>query len=160
MKTGYIYHLKSFQTDKIYVGSTILTIKVRFSNHKVHYKRWLNNKMYYISSFELLQYNDCYIELIKEVYCIKKLLNELENEEINKNKNCTNRIQAIRSIEQKKLYHIKYDQQDHIKQYHKQYNKQYIEIRLDCACGASYSATNKSNHFKTKKHQSYLSSLT
>ena len=123
METGYIYVLKSNQSELIYVGSTRKTIQERFMRHKRHYREYLNNNMNYISSFELIKYDDCYIELIKEIYCSKKQLMELENEEINKTKNCVNIVQAIRSIEQKKLYHIKYDQQEHIKQYQKQYIK-------------------------------------
>jgi hypothetical protein len=37
---GKIYKLTSSQTDKVYIGSTIRSLNVRFSNHKSHYKSW------------------------------------------------------------------------------------------------------------------------
>ena len=161
MKTGRIYVLKSNQTEKIYVGSTTKKLNVRFMNHKGHYKRYLKDNKNYISSFELIKYDDCYIELIKEVYCGKKQLRELENEEINKNSNCVNIIQAIRSIEKQKNYHVKYDQQEHIKQYHKDYckTKEYkatLSILVPYECGVKISKSNMKRHQKSTKHLSSL----
>jgi hypothetical protein len=64
---GKIYKLVSFQTDKIYIGSTSQRLLChRFASHKSKFTMWLNGKCHYYSSFELIQYNDCEIVLIEE----------------------------------------------------------------------------------------------
>ena len=91
--TGRIYILKSFQTENIYIGSTIVDIRRRLSNHKADYKRFNKGNYHYKSSFEIAKYDDMYIELIKEVSCTKNQLLILEGEEIIKNpKSINNRI--------------------------------------------------------------------
>ena len=42
LKTSRIYILRSFKTDKIYIGSTIRKLKYRLQEHKHHYERYLN----------------------------------------------------------------------------------------------------------------------
>ncbi len=79
---GRIYVLKSFQTSDVYIGSTIQTLKARLSNHKSKYKLYENGKDHYRTSNEIVKYDDCYIELIKEVCCTKNQLLILEGEEI------------------------------------------------------------------------------
>ena len=37
-KNGKIYTIRSFQTDKYYIGSTCTMLSKRFSNHKSNYK--------------------------------------------------------------------------------------------------------------------------
>jgi len=76
---GKIYKLTSSQTDKVYIGSTIKSLDDRFSKHKCHYKRWLKSQMNKITSYDLLQYEDVKIELIKEFPCETRT--ELEKEE-------------------------------------------------------------------------------
>ena len=57
-----IYKLTSQQTPKIYIGSTKLSLNTRFILHKTKFK----NQVKYITANELLQYQDCKIELIEE----------------------------------------------------------------------------------------------
>lgn len=49
-----IYKITSSQTDKIYIGSTIKTLSVRFAKHKTDYNRFINGKQNYVTSFEIL----------------------------------------------------------------------------------------------------------
>ena len=61
-----IYRIKSLQTDKIYIGSTKNTLKNRLSQHKRTYKIWVkDNTKKYLTSFEILKFNDYVIELIE-----------------------------------------------------------------------------------------------
>ena len=60
---GYIYSIRSHQTPNIYIGSTIQILCKRMSQHKREYK----NQQKYCSSFEIIQYEDAYIELIEIV---------------------------------------------------------------------------------------------
>lgn len=78
---GKIYCIRSHQTNRVYIGSTINTLTKRFSNHKKDYRTYqTNNKAgTYCSSFEILKYEDCYIELIENYPCIDK--NELVRRE-------------------------------------------------------------------------------
>ena len=63
-----IYKISSSQCDKFYIGSTTLSkLQYRLSVHKNHYKMYLENKHNYMSSYEVVKYDDCKIELIKEV---------------------------------------------------------------------------------------------
>jgi len=66
MVYGRVYAIRSHQTTDIYIGSTTQILCKRMSDHRGHYKRYLNNQMNYISSFELVKYEDSYIELIYE----------------------------------------------------------------------------------------------
>ena len=65
-----VYAIRSHQTDKFYIGSTKSPMYKRMSNHRGRYKRWCkDNTCTYISSFEILKYDDAYIELLEECPC-------------------------------------------------------------------------------------------
>lgn len=76
---GKIYCIRSHQTDDIYIGSTVQSLVKRRSSHKVAYKRYLEGKRKYITSFELCQHDDIYIELIEEYPCDNRV--QLEKRE-------------------------------------------------------------------------------
>ena len=144
MKTGRIYALKSFQTDKIYIGSTINTINMRYSSHKYKYKLYLNDEHHYYSAFDLMKYDDCYVELIKEVYCTKKQLLELEDEEIQSHNNCVN-------------HYLPKHWEGNRNPYKKQkYIKERSKIEYCCECGSTLRIDKKARHNKSNKHQNYL----
>jgi hypothetical protein len=88
-----IYALKSHQTPHIYIGSTTKLLSNRLAGHKYDFK----NKNSYISSKEILKYDDCYIELIEEYPCNNKMeLNRREGEYIRK-MDCVNKVVAGRT---------------------------------------------------------------
>ena len=129
IKLSRIYAIKSFQADKIYIGSTIRTLKQRFSGHKSEYKRYQNVLSRFVSSFELIKYEDCYIELLKEVCCNKRQLLEIEDETI-KNNNCVNKYSTKEwTVETKNEYNKEYkkNNKEKTKEYNKIYKKQYRE---------------------------------
>jgi len=64
---GKIYIIRSDETDEVYIGSTYRTLIERLIGHKSHYDKFLNNTNFYISSFEILKYDSCRIELLEEV---------------------------------------------------------------------------------------------
>jgi len=79
-----IYVIKSNQTNKIYIGSTTGTISKRHTDHKYDYRRYLNNEFRYITSFEIIKYNDSYIEILEKIKCNnKKELHDKERYYIN-----------------------------------------------------------------------------
>ena len=62
---GLIYKLTSSHNPKVYVSRTIQSPNKRFSQHKNTYKRWVNGKHDYISSFELMKHEDCIMTIIE-----------------------------------------------------------------------------------------------
>ena len=117
-KNGKIYNLVSFQTDKVYVGSTTQSLSRRKSKHKMSYNCWLNGNYHYVSSFELIKYNDCDIILLEEYPCENKMeLHKREREWIEK-LNCVNKVIPTRT----KKEHYKDNKEDILKK-QKQYYK-------------------------------------
>ncbi len=158
--TGKIYALKSSQTDKIYIGSTTRKLKTRFNEHCSHHKRFLNNQeKYKTTSGDIIRYDDCYIELIKEVCCSIEKLRILEGEEIKKYSNAVNC--GIAGNEAKyggrREYKKMLENTDKRKQYKVEYNKKQHTIKQNCLCGGIYSKAHKSRHEKTQKHIKYIS---
>ena len=67
---GKIYFIESNQSDKIYIGSTTSpTLAIRMSKHRNDYKRYLEGLTRYVTSFELLKFDDARIYLIEKYPC-------------------------------------------------------------------------------------------
>jgi hypothetical protein len=66
MVYGRIYSIRSHQTTDIYIGSTTQILCKRLADHRGSYRLYLNKKQHYITSFEIVKYEDSYIELIYE----------------------------------------------------------------------------------------------
>ena len=136
-----VYAIRSHQTDKIYIGSTTQTLSRRLSMHK-------SGKP--CSSSQILQYPDCYIELLESYACANKNeLNRREGELIRTmdcvNKNIAGRTDAEYRNEHKNEKHQYYvDNKTEINEkQHQKYN---------CFCGSRYTTQNKARHFKTANH--------
>lgn len=74
-----LFSLRSNQTDDIFIGSTTQNLSKLMVSLRRNYKKYLDGKCPYNTSFELLKYPDVYIELIKYVPCKNK--EELAKEE-------------------------------------------------------------------------------
>lgn len=68
MRTGRIYTIRSFQTDKYYIGSTFQSLSKRIGDHRLRYRKNIR----YMTSFEILKYEDHYIELLETLECKSK----------------------------------------------------------------------------------------
>jgi hypothetical protein len=87
---GFIYIIRSHKTDDVYYGSTD-NMSQRMDWHIKHYKCWLNTKNNYITSFDIIKYEDWYVELVEEFeYNIKTELTAREGYYI-RNNNCVNK---------------------------------------------------------------------
>lgn len=65
---GKIYKICCNKTGNIYIGSTTeTTLARRLVGHRCNFKKWKDKKIKYITSFQILEGNDYYIELL-EVY--------------------------------------------------------------------------------------------
>lgn len=113
---GYVYCIRSYQTDNIYIGSCFSDLRQRLYSHRTHYKKWLLDKKNYISSFDIIKYDDHYIELIETYENVsKKELNRSEGEKI-RSIDCVNKRIAGRTV--KEYYK---DNIDELTEYKKDY---------------------------------------
>ena len=61
-----IYVIKSNQSDRIYIGSTCLDIYERLRKHRQNYRYYNLTGKKYIASYEILKFDDHYIELLEK----------------------------------------------------------------------------------------------
>ena len=125
---GKIYCLRSHQTDDVYVGSTVESLSNRKAKHKSKYKGFLNGKYHYVTSFEIIKYDDCYIELIEDCPCENKGQLDRKEGEYIRNMDCVNKHVAGRT---RKEY--REDNKERIKENDKKYyknNKEKIKEKL------------------------------
>ena len=67
---GKIYKLVSSQTQDVYYGSTIEDkLTNRLAGHRKGYKRWLDHKYNFSTSFEIIKFDDCKIILVENLPC-------------------------------------------------------------------------------------------
>lgn len=115
---GKIYTIRSHQTKDYYIGSTCLDLCKRLYKHRQNYRMFQEGKYHNVSSYEIIKYDDHYIELLESFKCENK--NELERKEgelIRKYKNeIVNKIIVGRT--QKEYYE---DNINKINIYQKQY---------------------------------------
>ena len=134
---GKIYTIRAPETDKYYIGSTVDSLPKRFYAHKASFARYQNGKMNKVTSFQILELEGAYIELLELYPCNSKAeLERREGELIREHKdNCVNRNIAGRT---RKEY--REANKDKIKQ-HYEVNKETIRAKasekMQCECGAS-----------------------
>lgn len=128
---GKIYSIRSHQTDKYYIGSSCVDLCKRLYCHRLQYKNFLNDKNAYVSSFEIIKYDDHYIEVIEDFPCnSKRELEKREGELQRQYKNdIVNHVYAHNTPEQYKEYHKQYNDKHkkQIAEYCKQYNDEHKE---------------------------------
>ena len=162
-QNGKIYTIRSFQTDDIYIGSTIEKLCSRMTKHRYEYRKYLkNNNRAFYSSFKILQYEDAYIELLEEYPCNNKMeLCKKEGEYI-RSMDCVNKRNTGLTEEQKKEYIIKYNRQDEVKERKKKWenkpeNKEKLKEKIICICGSVCRKGDIRRHERSKKHLAFLS---
>ena len=128
---GKIYIIVSPSTKNIYIGKTVQTLDERLKAHKRSYKGWISRgfRRDYCSSFEILKYNDCKIELIETLYEDK--LMSREKYHINHYDNCIN------------LMH----------------NNNLSNPTFLCSCGCIVISTNRHKHSKSQRHRRYIKEM-
>jgi hypothetical protein len=143
---GKVYKLVSFSCDNVYYGSTCSPLSKRLAGHKAHYKHWKAGKRGYITSFEVVQYDDIDIVLVESVNCIsKEELHAAERKYIEMNA-CVNKAIPGRTC----------------KEYHQE-NRESINLKKKekslCECGNYSTRANAARHKNSKKHLKYLLSI-
>jgi hypothetical protein len=147
-QNGKIYTIRSFQTNDIYIGSTVEQLSKRFNKHKVKYNQWKKGTYRNTTSFQILNYEDAYIELLENYPCNSKEELRMKEGEYQRKMDCVNkRIEGRthkeyrNSTEGKKvrnkyceehkehLYNKKkeYNSRADVKEYKKQKDKEYYQ---------------------------------
>ena len=145
-QNGKIYYLRSHKTDDVYIGSTVLKLSKRKAQHKHKYKKHLEGKHHFVTSFELLKYDDCYIELAENCPCdAKEELLKKEGEHIRR-VNCVNKQIAGRA---KKDYWL-----DN-KQYFKEKSKEWRENNKEHIKKKKKETAEKNKEHIKKKHREW-----
>ena len=178
-----IYTIRSHQTNKYYIGSTTQSLSNRLTGHIRSYKLYLtNNTKSYTSSYEILQYNDYYIELLLAYPCNNKdELQRREGEMIRQYKSdvvniCIagrthkeyNEDNKTHISEQQKQYRVEYNEDnktniaEKCKQYyinHKQIISEQMRKPIICDCGTIINKCHILRHLKTNKHTTNINNL-
>lgn len=146
---GKIYTIRSHQTDKYYIGSTCDALHKRFYQHKQDLKRSNKGTHHLVSSYEILKFNDCYIELLENFKCESK--NEL-----------TKREGELIRLNRANAVNIRIDGQTKLEYWHSGYGKQYNELRRNTkvlceCCKKEIRKDSLPDHSKSKKHLGNLS---
>lgn len=94
-----IYALRAPGTESVYIGSTCRPLSERMAQHRRHYKQWANGTLPYLSSFEMIELEGVYIELLEEYPCkTKEELCRREGQIIRDTPTCINRCIAGRTM--------------------------------------------------------------
>ena len=133
---GKIYKLVNNVDDKIYIGSTCGTLRLRKSKHKseLKNKKYPNRNVY--KHLKEVGWENVEIILIENYECkCKDELHARERYWIDELKPELNKCRTtITDVERKEYYRQKFN----------------------CECGGKYRKDNKTNHEKTKKHLKYI----
>lgn len=143
---GKIYKITSKQTDVIYIGSTVKSLSERMGSHKSNYTRYKQGLHNYVSSYQILEYDDAIIELIENYPCeSKQELLAREGYYIKNNPKCINKHIACglsKSDYDKRRWAT--NQSD---------VKNYKSIKHGCLiCGGNYTNRGRADHIQSKKH--------
>ena len=156
---GKIYAIRSADSDMVYIGSTISTLRQRLFQHRAKFKACQAGKSRYITSFQLMELGGHYIELVENYPCAdRNELNRREGEIIRETVGCINKNIAGRT---KAEWYQDYRERLLIKQtQYNQDNKEAISIKqrqkFSCECGGKYTRGGKVQHSRTQKHQAFI----
>lgn len=171
-----IYKIIDNTNGNIYIGSTTNTLSRRLSEHKSHYKQYLEGKRRNCKSYDILANGDYDIILLEKCENItsKDELHARERHYIDTlecvNKNIPGRTkkeyyQNNKEEIKEKVKEYYEDNREKIKQYQKEYIKEWYEMnkeqlkqyaseKLLCPhCLCEFSRGNKTHHQRSKKHQ-------
>ena len=183
-----VYALRSYQTNDIFIGTTCDTLPKRLYGHKNDFHQY--NSKFCVKNkwqcfFDMMKFDDVYIDLIEMYPCNNKMeLTRRAGEIIRNSDNAINKRigrsqrqykidNAEKLKEQQKQYYEKnkdqlkqyrIDNKDKIKERQKQYtekNKDKISERnnqkYNCIlCGGKYTRKHKAQHEKSMKHQNFI----
>ena len=158
---GRIYQIVSDNYDKVYVGSTKLTLQGRLHQHERDFKRYQKDKYNFVSSFLILGKGDYRIELIEEFDCSSKQeLLDRENQYIKKI-DCVNMKDISMTscpVEDYNLDIEKLNEEYKIKreQFMRRFIKYSVNRKITCDCGKILKIKSLYLHFRSVRHKEYM----
>lgn len=185
---GKVYRIVSAQTDRVYIGSTAISLSMRMTKHRANHRAYLAGKFHKLTSFEILQYEDAVIVLVEDCPCDnKEQLYRRERYHIENTANCVNlhipgRTEAEyyqdnkevliekqkayyeanreAALEQKKAYYeVNKEALINRMRAYREANKEVMAEKSTCECGTVVSKGSRPRHRKSNKHQAYLAGL-
>lgn len=106
---GKIYKIVSSQTNKVYIGSTTTPLCERLSGHRQRFRRWKLGKDCYLTSYDILKYDDARIVLICNFPCSNvEELHKKEQEIMDEYEDKVNRNKAFPGFDTKEEYYQNY----------------------------------------------------
>ena len=155
------YKISSDNTDKVYVGSTRLTLEARLVWHESDYNTYLHTNIRTITSIEILKYGNYAIYLLEEKTCSRQERDQIESHYIQTIPNTVNKLKRLG--EYKRLGATGYAKEYNYKKNNERMKQHYVENKesilerakevMTCQrCGGSYDYAHKSSHMKSKKH--------
>jgi hypothetical protein len=123
-QNGKIYTLRSPQTELFYIGSTCSPLHKRLYEHKGDYKRHLEDKFNYLSSFEITKYPDCFVELLESFPC-------QDRNELRKREGELIRLHRKSTVNYRVECRTDKEYREDTKEERKEYEKQYREKNKD-----------------------------
>ena len=177
-ENGKIYQIYSpSRPDLVYIGSTVHTLERRLKKHISSYKRYLEGKTNYTSSYKIFDVCEDYkIHLILNYPCDSRFeLGQIENKYIGMygtiNKNMIDGIRHDKRLDFKlnrKKYMIKYIEKNKEelkkkKDIYWQKNKDILNkrysVKIPCSCGSVISKRDLAKHKRTLKHQNFINNI-
>lgn len=135
-QNGKIYKIVSNYTDEVYIGSSAQKyLSMRMRQHRDEFKLWKKDstKRKYISSFEILKYDDARIVLVENYPCESKdQLRQQEEHHRKLHAEAVNKQKAYQSHEQ----HLQYmrtwhhENKEHVAERAKEYRENHREELL------------------------------
>ena len=155
------YKIVSDNTEKVYVGSTRLSLQARLVWHEHDYSMYLHTNIRNITSIEILKCGNYSIQLLEEKLCGDVERDQIESKYIQNTPNIVNKLKRLG--EYKRLgatgYAKEYSYEKNntrMKQHYKENKTNILERskeKFTCdICGGSYDYSHKSTHMKSKKH--------
>ncbi len=141
---GKFYTIRSHQTEDVYIGSTTRPLAQRLGKHRASLKQYKAGNYGCMSSFEILKYDDHYIELLENYPCTDKSELERKEGEYIRSMECVNVQIAGRTM--KEWYD---DNRETYRQRDKQYYIDNREYKLQQ--GKHYYIDNKEQIIQKKK---------
>ena len=159
-KNGKIYKIVCYDTDEVYIGSTVQDLEIRLNEHK----KPTNG----CCSKQIIDRNNYYIELLETYPCNNEFELNRKEGEYQRAIECINRRIAGRTDaewrqdnkETIKAHGKKYyqDNKEKIKAY-RQVNKAYKDRLVICECGIESIYRNLSRHKLSKRHIDLMNKL-